>query len=181
MNAVRRGRRTLILIGLVFAAPIMIASLLAFSGWLPEGRRNYGVLVEPPQRLEVATSTTSGDAFTWTTPQWHWTLVVRIPAHCDPSCRTRLDQVGNLRISLGRHAGKLRIATDRAPASGSVLDTASGVYVLGNLPAPVEARLPAPAADVAMALVDPAGYLMLTFPERADLARVRKDLGKLIR
>ena len=38
MTDVRRGRRTLVFIALVFAAPILFAALLAFSGWLPEGR-----------------------------------------------------------------------------------------------------------------------------------------------
>ena len=36
-------------------------------------------------------------------------------------------------------------------------------------------------AERTLALVDPAGYLMLRYPEQADLKRVRKDLGKLIR
>ena len=64
MTDVRKGRRMLVLIALVFAAPILIASLLAFSGWMPAGRRNYGELVDPPQRLEPAATTAAG-AVAW--------------------------------------------------------------------------------------------------------------------
>ncbi len=181
MNEIRRGRRKLLLVALMFAAPILIATVLAFSGWLPSGRRNYGELVDPPQRIEAAAVTRDGKPFAWTTPKWHWTLIVRIPDICDAPCRVRLDQVGNLRISLGRHAEKLRVATDSDVPPDGVLAKASGVYLLAELPPMVHQSVPAARADIALALVDPAGYLMLRYPEQADLARVRKDLGKLIR
>lgn len=181
MNNVRSGRRKLILVALMFAAPILLATVLAFSGWLPSGRRNYGELVDPPQRIEVAAVTRDGKAFAWTTPQWHWTLMLRIPENCDGPCRKRVDQVGNLRISLGRHAEKLRIATDREVPEDGVLAKASGVYALADLPLPLRQGVPEPSADITLALIDPAGYLMLRYPEQADLARVRKDVGKLIR
>jgi hypothetical protein len=181
MTDVRKGRQTLVLIAFVFAAPILIAALLALSGWRPEGRRNYGELVDPPIRIEQPGVLADGAEFPWATPQWHWTLVMRIPMACDMTCAQRLDQVGNLRISLGRHAEKLRIAIDRPVAAGSVLGRASGVYVLADMPFPLAARIDAADRDLTLALVDPAGYLMLSYPERADLKLVRKDLGKLIR
>ena len=181
MTDVRKGRRTLVLIALVFAAPILIAGALALSGWMPEGRRNYGELVDPPVRLEQPATLVDGEAFPWATPHWHWTLVVRIPEACDGACRERLDQVGNLRISLGRHAEKLRIAVDRPVPSEGVLARASGVYVLGDVPLALRERVRPGRSDLLLALVDPAGYLMLRYPEQADLKRVRKDLGKLIR
>lgn len=181
MTDVRKGRRTLVFIALVFAAPILVASLLAFSGWLPEGRRNYGELVDPPVHLDAPGALADGAAFPWATPQWHWTLVLRIPADCNSECRARLDQVGNLRISLGRHAEKLRIAIDRPVAADSVLGGARGVYLLAELPATIAGRMHPARTDLVLALVDPAGFLMLRYPEQSDLRRVRKDLGKLIR
>ncbi len=181
MNNVRRGRLTLVLLALLFAAPILVASVLALSGWLPEGRRNYGELVDPPVQIATESSSVDGKAFAWTTAQWHWTLLVRIPERCDAGCRDRLDKVSNLRVSLGRHAAKLRVATDRTPPSGVELATASGVFALSGLPAEVSDKIPAARDDVVLALIDPAGYLMLRYPEQADLSRVRKDLGKLIR
>lgn len=181
MTEVRKGRRMLVLIALVFASPIIIASVLALSGWLPEGRRNYGELLDPPLRLQQPASLTSGAVLDWTTPKWHWTLVVRVPNACRQACLERLDQVGNLRISLGRHAEKLRIAVDHAPPPESVLGRAAGVYTLAAVPTELSERLAEPNEDLALALVDPAGYLMLRFPEHADLRLVRKDLGRLIR
>lgn len=181
MTDVRKGRRTLVFIALVFAAPILVASLLAFSGWLPEGRRNYGELVDPPVHLDAPATLSAGAPFAWTTPQWHWTLVVRVPEICDAGCRERLDLVGNLRISMGRHAEKLRIAIDHPVAADSVLGRASGLYVLVDAPVALVDRMHPARTDLTLALVDPAGYLMLRYPEQADLSRVRKDIGKLIR
>lgn len=181
MTDVRSGRRMLVFIALVFAAPILVASLLAFSGWLPEGRGNYGELVDPPIRLEQSGTLRAGGMFAWATPQWHWTLVVRIPDVCDRICHEHLDQIGNLRISLGRHAEKLRIVIDDDVPADGVLSTAQGVYSLVDLPSALHDRLHPAHTDVTLALVDPAGYLMLRYPEKSDLKRVRKDLGKLIR
>lgn len=181
MTDVRKGRRTLVFIALVFAAPILVASLLAFSGWLPEGRRNYGELVDPPVHLEDEATLRGGGSFAWVTPQWHWTLIVRVPEVCEAACRERLDLVGNLRISMGRHAEKLRIAIDHPVDADSVLGRAGGVYVLVDAPPALADRLHPARTDLTLALVDPAGYLMLRYPEQADLSRVRKDLGKLIR
>lgn len=181
MTDVRKGRRTLLLIALVFAAPILIAAALALSGWMPEGRRNYGELVDPPYRVQVATTLANGEPFAWATPQWHWTLLVHVPEHCDAACTERLDQVGNLRISLGRHAEKLRIVVDRTMAPERVLGHAAGVYRLTEWPTDIAERTHPARNDLTLALVDPAGYLMLRYPEHAELKRVRADLGKLIR
>jgi hypothetical protein len=182
MTPLHKGRRTLILVALIFASPMLLAAVLIAGGWMPEGRRNYGVLIDPPVSVATTTATLqTGDVFTFTTPQWHWTLLVRMPAQCDQPCLDRLDQLGNLRISLGRHAAKLRIAINQSPPSNSVLGRASGVYVVPQWPVTAAQLLPESNQSFTLALVDPAGYLMMRYDAQADLARVRKDLGKLIR
>lgn len=181
MNEIGKGRRTLILVALVFIAPITLASLLALSGWMPKGRRNYGELIDPPLRVEAVTTLADGGRFVWATPQWHWTVLLRIPPTCDRACREHLDQVGNLRISMGRHAEKIRIAVDQPIPSDSVLGRAQGVYVLSDVPSAIDERVHPARTDLTLALFDPAGYLILRYPEHADLSRVRKDFGKLIR
>ena len=54
MTPDNRKRFGLILIVLLFAAPILIAYVLNALGWRPSGMRNYGTLIEPPQDLTAA-------------------------------------------------------------------------------------------------------------------------------
>ena len=56
-----------------------------------------------------------------------------------------------------------------------------GVYPLTEMPLSMASLLPEAREDLTLGLVDPAGFLMLRYPQHADLARVRKDLGRLIR
>ena len=65
-------------------------------------------------------------------------------------------------------------------AAGVTVET-SDISLAGRIVAQFPERLYPARTDLTLALVDPAGYLMLRYPEQADLKRVRKDLGKLIR
>lgn len=181
MTTPRRGRRTLLLIAMIFAAPLVVATILAFSGYLPQGRKNHGDLIEPPLALAELEARSEQGSFRFTTPQWQWTLLLRIPANCDSACASRLDQVANLRTSLGRHAVKLRIAIDRTRPQQGILGQANGVYVLQQWPAEIDAVLPPPERDLSAMLIDPNGYAMLRFDEGSDLKGMRTDLGRVIR
>jgi hypothetical protein len=182
MNPRSANRRTLVLLGLCFAAPMLIALLLAKSGWMPTGRKNYGELLATPVSLQDATLV-DGTAFAWKMPPaWYWTLLVRVPESCAGSCRERLDLVSNLREALARDATKLRIAiADPLPADARLAGE-HGVYVLAApVPRSIEDALPRPAAAPLLALVDPNGYVILRYREDADFGKVRKDLAKLLK
>lgn len=177
-----RGRRVLVLIGLCFAAPILISMLLAKSGWMPSGRKNYGELLTSPVQLN-ATTLQDGTAFAWKTPpEWYWTLLVRVPASCAGSCREHLDLIPNLRTAMAQNATKLRIAVADPLPAGAALADLHGVYLLAQpLDPALTTVLPQPDQDPQFALVDPNGYVVLRYPQQADFSAVRKDLGKLLK
>ena len=54
MTPDNRKRVGLILIVLLFAAPILIAYVLNAAGWRPSGMRNYGTMIDPPRDLTQA-------------------------------------------------------------------------------------------------------------------------------
>lgn len=182
MNQPKRGRRVLLLIGLCFAAPLLVSLLLAKFGWMPIGRKNYGELLVQPVKLN-ATVLQDGAAFNWKTPpEWYWTLLVRLPESCAGVCREHLDLIPNLRTALAQNATKLRIAVADPLPTGAALADAHGVYLLAPpLDAALEAALPRPQQDPQFALVDPNGYVVLLYPEQANFSGVRKDLGKLLK
>ncbi len=182
MNQPKRGRRVVILIGLCFAAPILISMLLAKLGWMPIGRKNYGELLSPPLPLGAVTLQ-DGAAFAWKTPpEWYWTLLVRVPAQCVGECRAHLDLIPNLRSALARNAIKLRIAVADPLPDGARLTEEHGVYALAQpVHASIEQAMPRPSDDPQLALVDPNGFVILRYPQQANFTEVRKDLGKLLK
>lgn len=182
MSTPRRGRKALLLIGLCFAAPMLVALILTQSGWMPSGRRNYGELLQTTAALSNV-KLEDGSDFVWKkAPEWYWTLLVRVPASCTDACLARLDLVANVREALAQNATKLRIAVVDPLPQGATLGKASGVYALMQpVDSSIDAVIPQPVNEPRLVLVDPNGYAILRYPEQADLGRVRKDLAKLLK
>ena len=177
-----RNRLVLVAILLAFVAPLLIATWLQRSGWLPDGRKNYGELLAPPEPLPAARLQAGGE-FAWKTREWDWSLLVRLPNDCAQACRQALLELPRLRQSLGRHATKLRIVVLDAPGrnAGQLL-TGRGIYPIELVEAgTIESILPEPRTGLRLGLVDPNGFLVLRFPENAEAARLRRDLERLLR
>ncbi len=181
MTSQKRSRTILILVGLCFAAPMLVSLILIRAGWMPSGRKNYGDLLSTPLPL-VNAQLQNGTTFAWKTPEWYWTLLVRVPSQCPASCLEQLELVANVRDALARNATKLRIAVADPLPEGARLAAEPGVYQLAQpLADSVNNALPRPTGDARLALVDPNGYVILRYPQHADLAQVRKDLTKLVK
>lgn len=181
MNTQKRNRKTLILVALCFAAPMLASLVLTQLGWMPSGRKNYGELLSAPHLLNN-TQAQDGSPFEWKTPEWYWTLIVRVPEQCAGECLQQLDLVGNLREALAQNATKLRIAVADPLPEGSKLAQQAGVYpLIQPLDSSVSQGLAMPQHAPRLALVDPNGYIILRYPQAADLSQVRKDLAKLLK
>jgi hypothetical protein len=182
MSAQQRSRRVLLLVGLCFAAPMLVSLILAKTGWMPSGRKNYGELLSTPVAM-TATRLEDGSEFAWKKmPEWYWTLLVRVPADCTGECLARLDLVGNLRDALAQNATKLRIAIVDPLPQAAKLSGEHGVYALMQpADSSIDALVARPVREPRLVLVDPNGYAVLRYPEQADLSRVRKDLAKLLK
>lgn len=182
MNPKPRNRALLIALLLAFAAPLLFAAWLQRAGWMPSGTKNYGELLSPPQPMPVA-RLSDGGAFAWKTPEWYWTLLVRVPGNCVADCREALLSLPKLRQSLDRHATQLRIAIIDEPGRiGAQTLQGHGIYPVQIADAErIDPALPDPPVTIRLALVDPNGFVVLRFPQTADFARVRQDLGRLIR
>ncbi|MGD9584163.1 MAG: hypothetical protein AB7V26_10935 [Lysobacterales bacterium] len=182
MNPKHRHRLLLIVLVLAFAAPMLIASLLQRGGWMPSGRKNYGELLSPPLPMPAARLHDGGE-FAWKTPQWYWTLLVRVPSDCAADCRQSLLGLPKLRQSLDRHATQLRIAiVDEPGRIGTASLQGQGIYAVRiDASERIDPLLPDPLGSIQLALVDPNGFMVLRFPPSADFERVRRDLKRLIR
>lgn len=186
----RLGRWKMLLVMLVCAAPV-IASYFAYYVVRPEGRRNYGELVEPQRPLPAITGTDlAGRPVSLPTLQGQWLLVSVAGGACDAACERHLYLQRQLREGLGKEKDRLDwvwLIPDDAPVRDSLQPALQQATVL-RLPAAQLAQWLAPAGGGQLAdhlyVVDPLGHWMMRFPpgqDTASAAKVRKDLERLLR
>ena len=86
----------------VFALPLIAGWLLHFNPqWLPQGRSNHGVLVDPPRNMQPFTlQTPANQEFDWSSLQGQWTLTVLAEGVCDEQCIEQLVKVRQIRRAL---------------------------------------------------------------------------------
>ena len=179
MKTQSKNRLVLIAVLLLFAAPLLIAYLLNSQGWHPQNTRNSGTLVEPPLPVETTPVTlASGGKLVWRNPQWQWTLLALPGPRCETQCRTRLDEVLRMRVTLGRNAERLRIVYLGPEVS---LDSfVAGAPLVGHDDADTFAKYRAQRDDsLALALVDPNGLLMMRYAEGYSAMGVRSDVQRV--
>lgn len=176
-----RNRRMLIGIAAVFGAPILVAFALHLAGWQPRGTKAYGMLVDPPRQVEAAPVTLAGgDKLIWRNPQWQWTLLALPGVDCAARCRAALADLVRMQATLGRHADRVRLVY-LGPALPAEALAAFAPLQAGTDDTRAFADQRAGGGDaLALALVDPAGFLMMRYAEGYDVAGVRRDLAKVV-
>ena len=181
MNSRTKNRLILVLVVLVFAAPLLVAYVMNREGWRPQQTRNSGTLVEPPRDVSAVPVTLTGGAkLAWRDPQWHWTLLALPGAQCAARCQARLDEALRMYITLGRNAERLR-PVYLGPALPSEYLAARAALQSGQDDSDALAEYRAQGEDaLALALVDPNGLLMLRYPQGYDAQGLRSDIQKLL-
>lgn len=184
------GRVKMLLVLAVCAAPV-IASYLTFYVVRPEGRSNYGTLIEPARPMpELPLRTLDGRPVAASSLHGQWLLVVVAPAVCDAACEGRLLAQRQLREMLGRDRDRLDkvwLVVDDAPvrpALAQALAAAPAATVLRVQRPALEAWLqaePGHGVEDHLYLVDPLGRWMMRMPAQAQPARVKRDLERLLR
>ncbi len=185
------GRLRMLLVLIVCAAPV-VASYLAYYVIRPEGRTNYGTLVEPPRPLPAQLELHSLDGPSVAPASLHgqWLLVLVGPADCAAACERRLFLQRQLREMLGRErdrVDKLWLITGTQPLREDLRRALVAPPATTLLRTSREglARWLQPAAGQALEdhlyLVDPMGEWIMRMPVDADAARVKRDLERLLR
>jgi len=186
----RMGRWKMLLVLLVCAAPV-IASYLTYYVVRPEGRRNFGELIDPQRPLpDLMAQTLDGTQVNLRTLQDQWLLISVAGAQCDTVCAKHLYLQRQLREGLGKNKDRLDwvwLIEDTAPVPAEILPALKTATVL-RVPAQVLQTwlLPAQGAKLSdhLYLVDPLGNWMMRFPalltaEQAPNAK--RDLERLMR
>jgi hypothetical protein len=116
------GRLKMLLVLLACAAPVL-ASYFTYYVIRPEGRNNYGTLVQPTRTIPpgLALRTLEGQAVDPKSLRNQWLLVVVGGGGCDAACVQRLYTQKQLRQMLGKERERLDkvwLITDDAPLPG---------------------------------------------------------------
>ncbi len=181
MTPRNRNRVGLILILLLFAAPLLTAYVLNAFGWRPAGSRNYGTLIEPPQDLTAARFVQAdGKPLAWKDENWSWTVFALTGSACAGACLERIDELRRARLTLNQNAFRVRVVViGELPADA--LAAMKPVTTASDADGRLAALRPAGADEVAVAFADPHGFLVLRYPVGYDGNKLRKDLVRVIK
>ncbi len=182
------GRWKLLTIMAVCASPL-IFSYLTYYVIKPTGRTNYGALIDPRQHPmpNLAATTLDGKPAGLEAYKGKWILLKVGPGQCDDACRKQLFAMRQLRLMQGKEMERIErvwLITDATPLDTVLMREYDGTRMLRVAQAPLTRWLPVEPGDDAsthLYMIDPLGNLMMRFPKDADPAKVKNDIGKLLK
>lgn len=184
----KSGRWKLFAVILICAAPL-IASYLTYYVIKPEGRTNYGTLIDPRAHPMPMLNTTELDGKPLELKAYNgkWIMLQIADAECAPPCRERLHDMRQLRLAMGKDKDRLErvwLVTDSKPLETMLMREYDGTHILRAKPEALKSWLPTEAGTAIsdhLYMIDPLGNLMMRFPKDADPNKIKKDLSKLLK
>jgi len=159
----------ILLVAAVCAAPVVLGTLVYWSGWMVGRPGNYGELLPPRVVAAAPLEALRGK----------WVLVSFDAASCDAYCEKKLYFMRQARRAQGKdmeRVERLWIVTDGGAPRATLLASMEGTLVsrFSSL------GFPGNETDH-IYVVDPLGNLMMRFPREPDPSRVIKDLQRLLK
>jgi hypothetical protein len=186
----RAGRWKMIALLLICAAPV-IASYFTYYVIRPEGRRNFGELIDPQRPLpELLGLDLEGRTHKLPELKGQWLLLSVGSGACDEACVQRLYFQRQLRELMGREkerVDRVWLVQDTGLVAEPLRAGLQDATVL-RVPADELARWLAPAAgqriEDHLYVIDPMGNWMMRFPAHMNVetaAKAKRDLERLLR
>jgi hypothetical protein len=181
-DAQKQGRRTLLLISLLFAVPIVSAMYMYFSGTaVPVTSTEHGEFITPPRILPDTPLNTSE-------PEEHfrkiWSLIVLADNECDANCLTSLEKIRQVRLSLGPKMTRMQTVFLPAATTAIRPELAAEhpvLIVVAPERSDVFRDLVGPYANGEIFLADPLGNLMMRYPSDTGMGDIRADIAHLFK
>jgi hypothetical protein len=182
------GRWKLFAVLAVCAAPI-IFSYFTYFVIKPEGRTNYGTILDP--RLypmpKLGSSLLGGEAKELDAFKGKWIMLQIDSGACAETCQKKLYEMRQLRLIQGKEMDRVErvwLVTDEQPIDTALIRMFDGMRILKVNVNALKSWLPVE-ADTQLHdhvfMIDPLGNLMMRFPKNADPQKMKKDIAKLLR
>ncbi|OOG49516.1 hypothetical protein [Rhodanobacter sp. C01] len=185
-KSLRRSRMFLILIALVFAAPMIAAGLLTWGGWQPGVKGNGQPIV--PQRnfvdekVQVQLADGQHD-YAWRDSEPRLTLIALAGPDCAAQCFETLTEIAKARVMLNRSQSRLRLLYIGVPPADAGQRVAMDTYwTLGrDVDGKLAAYVPATPDSVSAVLVESNGTALSLYPAGFDVPGLLRDMLKVIK
>lgn len=187
-NRQKTGRWKLFAVLAVCASPL-IASYLTYYVIKPQGRTNYGALIDPRAHPAPAIGavTLDGRPAALDALKGKWIMLQVSDADCPQACQKRLHDMRQLRLAQGKEMGRIErvwLITDDKPLETLLMREYDGTHMLRVRPDVLKGWLPAETGTTVadhIYMIDPLGNLMMRFPKDADPNKVKRDVAKLLK
>jgi len=183
--ALRRSRRFLILIVLVFAAPMIVAGLLSLTNWRP-GTSGNGHAILPQRNFDaehLQVRLDNGQLWPWRDSKPRLTLIALAGPDCAAQCFQTLTGMAQARIMLNRSQSRLRLlyvgALPQDPARVAAMKAywTHGQDVDGKL----ATYVPTTPDSVSAVLVESDGTALSLYPAGFQVPGLLRDMMKVIK
>jgi len=194
-NTVRKNRLTVILIILIFIAPLAGSWLLLnYTDMLEKhGTSNHGDLIIPPRPLpdikliDPLSETNTGQL------QGKWSMLYIADSECDQMCIANLYRMRQVRLATGKHYQRVqrvllmqqgdvyRLAQIFRDYSGQWLMVTENINLQEFLDYFRFEKGENPARKHRLYIIDPLGNLMMRYSPDTDPIGIIKDLNRLLR
>ena len=190
VSRTRGGRWKMLLLLAICASPV-IASYFTYYVIRPEGRRNFGTLIDPQRAVpNLEAQSLGGQPTNLMALKGQWLLVSVASGKCDEACASRLYLQRQLREGLGREKDRMDwvwIVNDSTTVSPSLKSALKEATVV-RVPEAELAKWLEPESGQSLSshlfLIDPLGNWMMRFPANIDqnsAPQVKRDLERLMR
>lgn len=188
---VRRGRRVALLLFAIGFGPMLLATVMYYTGWLnPAGQANHGTLVQPlvpvsQLNLIGADGQRLAERFTAPTANRQW-LMLTTAEGCAEACESLLYLSRQVNVALGKDANRVARAAYLTDLTLSRRQQLEGEYEAMELLRrggrdPVWPEAINPAAGPRILLVDPQGNVMMQYTPANSGEDMLKDLKRLLK
>ncbi|KGQ18317.1 hypothetical protein LF41_1677 [Lysobacter dokdonensis DS-58] len=186
IDTATRNRNRWMLVGIfvLFFGGLVLAGLLRFSGWRPEGSKNKGEFLQPYGDLRGVTPTLAdGSPYRWRDAERTWRILA-LADRCDTTnaakCERLLTDLDKVWQLSGKDADRVHVlwvgalpAKGPRPATLRVLRPSDALR--DGLP-----RSQDP-AGMPVYVLDPNGFVVLRYAPGSDPGNVRTDLSRLLK
>lgn len=182
----KASRLKLLAIAAVFAAPIIAAGVLTFSGWQPSGK-GYGQPVQPQRNFvdeHLRVTLADGRDYAWRDPaKPRMTLVALAGPACAARCFETLTGMAKAWVTLNKNQDRLRLLyIGEPPAEPAQLSAMKSFWTLGrSVDGKLDAFRPTAPDSVSALLVESNGTALAYYPAGFDGTGLMRDMHKVIK
>ncbi len=187
MEKAKGGRSGLVVAGvaLLFVAPIVAAWAMILLDWRPGITNNNGHLLQPPLAIaELPLTDLQGERLEATRFNGFWDVLVTPPAACEAACTETLDKLSRVHLALNKDMDRVRVAVllpEDAPAP-ELPEQLGLLRAAGDVQRDIATAGSTFALDgPTVHVVDPRGWLILSYTYPLDASGLLDDMQRLLR